>query len=113
VIDLTEYLLGAAVICTALYLFTSRRVTGEFFGYLVLIGFMNVAVAGSNVLRLPLAWQAVVVAGLAILLVYASRALHGRAAWADLAVAARRSSFALLPLVVVGSLAFQIYPFGH
>ncbi len=114
VIGMQPYWLIAAIVCTAIYIFTAWRVRGEFFAYLTYIGFTNIVIALTSIANLPLEWRV------------ASATLSGAAmigqsvwfrrlpsdSWGEMAIAARRLAYLLIPislflvLLVPGPAAF-------
>jgi len=96
------YWLIVAVVCTALYAFTARRVKGEFFDYLTLLAGASVLLTFTRLLKLPVDWSvASVTASGALMTIAAGRITKEKENWKELLRAARYLSQILIPVSVM------------
>ncbi len=104
-VDINLYWLFAALMTTFLYVFTAYRTEGEFFDYLMFLGGVNVLLALTRVLHLPIEWTFAALpfagagmAGMAINL------WPRAAAWRDTARAARYLPQVIMPIGLAAAL---------
>lgn len=100
VVDVRNYWLIASLVCSAVYVFTTWRVRGEFFVYLTLLTLTNSVIAFTTVLNAPLEWRIASATAAATGMVGVAAGLQGRlsSAWDETLAATRRLPYLLIPL---------------
>ena len=105
------YWLVGGLVCTAIYSLTAWRLQGIFFDYVALLGGLNVLVALTRVLQLPLEWSIVaVMVGNGLMAFAATRLWDAGEQWRDSARAARYLPQVLVPASLVAILFFPGEP---